>query len=329
MLNVGFFVRHFTERGTEVAIYDYAKYNEELLNNKSIIICFNEQKQKQIRFPPQRFSYDKFNKRFKIIEINDISDMKNIIKEHNLHFFHTLTHGGVNDVYEFKNKDIWGNCKTIMHCAFETTRPDGDFYIAIHDILNTKYNTNFKVIPHIVTAFPNETDDLRGILNIPTDSIVFGRYGGIEEFNINYVHESIVEFLKMDNHNSFFIFMNTQPFYKHPRIIYLDKNLDLNYKAQFINTCDAMIHARTMGETFSLAIAEFSIKNKPVITCHIGDLAHIYELKDKAIIYNSKNELINIFKNIKTIMRSKTDWTAYNLYTPEYIMNLFKTYIFN
>jgi hypothetical protein len=329
MFNIGFFVRHFTERGTEVAIYDYAKYNEELLNNKSIIICFTEQKQKQINFPQQRFSYDKFNKRFKIIEINDISEMKRVINEYNLHFFHTLTYGGVNDIYRFNDKNIWGNCKTIMHCVFETTRFDGDFYVAIHDVLNIKYNTKFKVIPHIVNALPSENEDLRSILNIPKDAIVFGRHGGVDEFNINYVHETIANFLNMNNHNSFFLFMNTRPFYKHPRIIYLDKNLDLNYKTKFINTCDVMIHARSMGETFSLSIAEFSIKNKPVITCPIGDLAHIYELKDKAILYNSKDELMHIFKNIKPIITSKTDWSAYTLYTPEYVMNLFKTYIFH
>jgi hypothetical protein len=34
MKNIAFFVRYFTERGTEVAIYDYAKYNEEILHNK-------------------------------------------------------------------------------------------------------------------------------------------------------------------------------------------------------------------------------------------------------------------------------------------------------
>ena len=34
-MNIGFFVRHFNERGTEVASYDYAQYNELLLNNKS------------------------------------------------------------------------------------------------------------------------------------------------------------------------------------------------------------------------------------------------------------------------------------------------------
>ena len=60
-MNIAFFVRHFTERGTEVAIYDYAKYNEEILNNKSYIICFTPETQKKINFPPERYSYDKFN----------------------------------------------------------------------------------------------------------------------------------------------------------------------------------------------------------------------------------------------------------------------------
>lgn len=50
-MNIGFFVRHFTDRGTEVAIYDYAKYNEEILNNKSYIICFTQETQKNINFP--------------------------------------------------------------------------------------------------------------------------------------------------------------------------------------------------------------------------------------------------------------------------------------
>ena len=80
-MNIGFFVRHFTERGTEVAIYDYAKYNEEILNNKSYIICFNETKQKNIGFPIERISFNKFISRFQVIEINDISEMTNIIIE--------------------------------------------------------------------------------------------------------------------------------------------------------------------------------------------------------------------------------------------------------
>ena len=34
---------------------------------------------------------------------------------------------------------------------------------------------------------------------------------------------------------------------------------------KFVNASDCMIHARARGETFGLAIAEFSIRNKPII----------------------------------------------------------------
>jgi hypothetical protein len=325
-MNVGFFVRHFTERGTEVAIYDYAKYNEDILNNKSYIICFTPETQQKINFPMQRDSYDKFNKRFKIIEITDMNDMIHVIKNYELSFFYTLT-GGANDFYQFNNKNIWGNCKTIKHCVFCTNCPESDFYISISDMLNQKNNTSINVIPHIV-HLPTSDKNLRSELEIPRDAIVFGRYGGFDEFNINIAHNAIQEYINLDN-NCYFLFMNTRKFYEHPRIIYIDKNLDLDYKVKFINTCDAMIHARQMGETFGLSIAEFSTKNKPIITCNCGDLEHIKILGDKAIIYNSKEELINIFKNIKLIINSQSEWNAYKLYSPEYIMNLFKINIFN
>jgi len=326
-MNIGFFVRHFTERGTEVAIYDYAKYNEEILNNKSYIICFTEEKQKNIGFPIVRYSYDKFHSRFQIIEIGDISEMSDVIRNYDLSFFYTLTHGSGNDIYQFDNKNIWENCKTIKHCVFHTTYPESDFYISIADFLNEKYNTNYPVIPHIV-HLPSGNETLRNELKIPHDAIVFGRHGGKQEFDILIAHDSIKEYLDIDE-TCYFLFMNTNKFYEHPRIIYLDLNLDLYYKVKFINTCDAMIHARQMGETFGLSIAEFSIKNKPIITCNCGDLEHIKKLGDKAIIYNSKEEIINIFTNIKSIINSRNNWNAYMLYSPEYIMKLFKKYIFD
>lgn len=36
--NIAFFVRHFNERGTTKATFDYAFYNEKILGNRSIII---------------------------------------------------------------------------------------------------------------------------------------------------------------------------------------------------------------------------------------------------------------------------------------------------
>jgi len=324
-MNIGFFVRHFTERGTEIAIYDYAKYNEEILHNKSFIICFTPETQYKIH-PAERVSFEKFKQRFLIIEIEDISDMKNIIQDIDLNFFYTLTHGGI-DIYQFDNKSIWGNCKTIKHCVFDTNYPESNFYISISETLNNRFNKNIPVIPHMVDL-PMLDENLRNELHISPDAVVYGRYGGMEEFNINFTHDAIKEYIHLDE-NCYFLFMNTAIFYEHPRIIYLPKNLDLIYKVKFINTCNAMIHARQIGETFGLSIAEFSIKNKPIITCKCGDLEHIKILGDKAIIYNSKEELLNIFKNINTIINSKSDWNAYTFYSPQNIMNIFKTMIFD
>jgi hypothetical protein len=325
-MNVAFFIRHFTERGTEVATYDYANYNELILKNKSYIICFTESAQRNIRFPPVRHSYDKFKSRFPIVEINAIEDMKYIINDLSLNFFYTQT-DGCRDIYHFNNTDIWNKCKTIKHCVFNTTFPESDYYISISKELNIKNNTNLPVIPYMVDL-PNNNDNLRASLKIPTDATVFGRYGGMDQFDIKITHQAIIEHVNADP-NVYFLLMNTDKFYEHPRILYLDKQVDLISKVKFINTCDAMIHARVMGETFGLAVAEFSSKNKPVITCPCGDIEHISILGDKAILYTSKDDLINIFKNMKTIVLSKTDWNAYKSFTPVNIMNLFSVLIFN
>ena len=293
-----------------------------------MIICFTKEKQSQLGLTPDRFSYEKFKSRFLLLEINDISDMKNIIGEHHLHFFYTLTHGGGNDVYQFENKDIWSQCKTIKHCVFESTFPEADFYIALTDFTNAKCNTNIPTIPHIVTL-PESQETMRTELNIPSTSIVIGRHGGYYQFNLPMAHAAIKEFLNT-NSDVYFLFLNTQPFCFHPRIIYLEKvSDDTMAKTKFINTCDAMIHARAEGEMFSLAIGEFSLKNKTVITCPSGDIGHVYILGERGIYYRSKQQLMNIFKNIKLIIQSREDWNAYSRYTPEYVMGLFRDNIFN
>tara|TARA_B110000977_G_C11045009_1_gene480213 strand:+ start:95 stop:1927 length:1833 start_codon:yes stop_codon:yes gene_type:complete len=320
--NFGFFIRHFTERGTEVAIYDYAHYNEKILQNKSYIIHFSDNAQKKYGFPDIKVSFPKFNSRFEMIEINDITDMKLVIEKYKLDFFYTLTHGGP-DIYQLNNNNIWGNCKTIKHCVFDTTCNEGNYYLSISNHLNQKNKTNIPVIPHIVDL-PNTDTNLRNELNIPDDAIVLGRYGGFHQFDLNIAHNAIKKFLDINKTNNvYFLFMNTVDFYHHENIIYLDKNIDLLYKTKFINTCDAMIHARSDGETFGLAIAEFSIKNKPIITCPCGDLEHILLLGDKAIIYNNTEELIDIFSNIKELISQHSCWNCYREYTPEKIMNIF------
>ena len=325
MVNIAFFIRHFTERGTEVSIYDYADYNESILNNKSFIICFTEKKQQSIGFPSDRYSFDKFNSRFTLIEIDDINDIKDIIDTYSINYFYTQTYGTYNDIYNFDNKHIWSGCKTIKHCVFDTTCPESDFYISISKYLNKEHGTNIPVLPLIINI-PLSSDDLRKELNIPTGAIVLGRYGGYSQFDILYVHSAIKRIIEMDT-NMYFIFMNTKVFYEHPRVIYLEKNINTLYKAKFINTCSAMIHARWEGETFGLSVGEFSSLNKPIITCNIGAIEHIDILGDKAIIYNSENQLMNIFTNIEDIINCRSDWNAYEEYSPSKVMQIFNNLI--
>ncbi len=267
-------------------------------------------------------TYEKFRSRFEMIEIERIEEMERIIHEKKIDAFYVLTHGGPSDNRHAMNQPIWGNCVTITHCVFESTNPQGDHYICISDHMNKKYNTHYQVIPHIIEN-SNTKDHLRKELGLG-DSMVFGRYGGYDDFNIPIAQEAIRIYLST-NPDAYFLFMNTKPFYTHPRIIYLDMTTDPVYKDKFVNTCDAMIHARHMGETFGMAIAEFSIKNKPIITCRSNmDNAHLDILGKKAVQYDSLESLLEIFENIREII-PLNDWTAYNQFSPEKIMALFDT----
>ena len=85
-----------------------------------------------------------------------------------------------------------------------------------------------------------------------------------------------------------------------------------------------MIHARNDGETFGLAPAEFSAANKPVITYNLSkDREHIKILKQKAILYNTKDDLIKIFNSFDKIKNSRRNWNGYRDYEPEEIMKIF------
>lgn len=113
---------------------------------------------------------------------------------------------------------------------------------------------------------------------------------------------------------------------EHDRIIYLEPTIDRYFKVKFINTCDAMIHASNMGETFGLAVGEFSTCNKPIITYSNIDTKLTYEhlriLGDKGIYYNNENDLMNIFREFKK--DSTKDWNCYRDYEPEKVMKIFE-----
>ena len=315
VLNVVFLSNKLTLRGTEIAIYDYADYNEKILGNKSIIITRDYEKIKH-EYDVDIQVYNKFKNRFNVFYYANQEDIDNIVSQNH------VSHIFIEKAGNFDDGLISNRCKNIIHCVFTTSQPHGQIYTPIGQTINNLQGTNFPVMPYMVTL-PNCDENLRTKLNIPPDAVVFGRYGGKESFDISFVYDVIKKILKVRN-DFYFLFMNTNEFYQHKNIIYLPGNSDMIYKRKIINTCDALLHARNRGETFGLTCGEFSICEKPVITYGLSkENEHILILKDKAIIYNSPFDLYNI---LNTFTKNKYDVSnnGYMFYTPENVMNIFK-----
>jgi hypothetical protein len=216
-------------------------------------------------------------------------------------------------------------CKNAVHAVF-TLGIHGDAFATVSEWLsNTSPSLSIPFVPLIV-RLDDTSETLHNVLGIPKGAIVFGRHGGYTTFNIDFAQEAVLE-AAQKHPDWYFIFLNTAPFrIDLPNLIFLPASTCSSYKTKFINTCDAMIHARLDGETFGLACAEFSIRSKPVITWLGGSLAHIAMLKDKGFYYKNKKELKAIFsyiaKNIEVIRQA--NWDAYSTqYNPTAVMEKF------
>lgn len=314
MKTVAFLSNKLTLRGTEVAIYDYADYNEKILGNKSIIVTRDYEKIKH-EWDVDVKAYDKFRSRFDVFYYSSLQDIDIIVINNSIsHIF--IEKAGYNDGL------ISNCCKNIIHCVFDVSQPHGQVYTPIGQTINIIHGTSYPVMPYMVTM-PECCENLRTQLKIPESAIVFGRYGGTESFDIKFVY-NVIKTILDSRDDVYFLFMNTNVFYEHKNIIYLPGNADMMFKRQFINTCDALIHARERGETFGLTCGEFAICQKPVITWNgSNEREHLLILKEKAVTYNTPDELYNIFK---TFTKNKYDVSdnGYMFYNPKNVMEIFK-----
>ena len=96
----------------------------------------------------------------------------------------------------------------------------------------------------------------------------------------------------------------------------------------FIRTCDAMVHARREGETFGLAVAEFAVRNKPVLTANLSfrqsTLAHVHHLGAKAILYTDAASLLDALLSFNRTDAASRDWRAYTEFEPHMVMRRFR-----
>lgn len=312
-MKIAFYSNQLCLRGTEVALYNYARYNEEVLGNESVIV--SQQHANMDALP-------KFQSRFKV-EITPWWGMEDFIKREKPDWLY-ITKAGNNDGYSVKS------IPNIIHVVFRHNEPHGDRYVYISDWLarDQGYNADTHGLPYIVDKLPEPQKNMRESLNIPKNAIVFGCYGGSTEFNINSTHEVIKRVIKERN-DVFFIFMNINKFCNdHPQVIHLPGSWNLQTKAEFIHSCDAMLHARSGGETFGLAVAEFSICNKPVVTYSLsGESCHLELLGERGIFYKESEDLYDIVNNLKSYIKHNDYYECYKQNSPQIIMDRFKKII--
>lgn len=307
MKTILFYDENVNIRGTSTAIYDYAHFNETILGNKSIIGIPNSFKCN----PENRdgCSLEKYKQRFEVVEIHNFN---NIEIEHD--YFYIMKNG-------LQDSRLSNRAKNLVHVVFNPFEPHGDVYATISDWLTKRSNGLAVTVPCMVNL-PDHSKNLRSELNIPSDKLVFGWYGG-NSFNISYTREAVIQVAKQRK-DVVFLFMNQDEFAAEDNILFLPANADLDYKVSFINTCDIMIHGRQEGESFGIAVAEFSSKNRPIITnINCLDQAHIEILKDKGFYYDNEADLIQILLNLSHKDIQGKDWDCYKEYRPEPVMNIF------
>jgi hypothetical protein len=122
--------------------------------------------------------------------------------------------------------------------------------------------------------------------------------------------------------------MNIDKFTNHPSVIFLEGTYDLHEKSSFVNACDAMIHARSGGETFGLAVSEFALSNKPIITYELsGERSHIEILGERGIYYKGYEDVYNIFNDLTNYIKYDDYYEPYKQFSPKIIMEKFNKLI--
>ena len=241
---------------------------------------------------------------------------------------------------------------TAIHAVFYY-QPFGSAYAAISDLggLTSKQVVPPIVSPPLVLSEQSRLQYRQQFKHVSDDTLMVCRHGGEGSFNIPLALESVRRAISRWPPSKLqFLFMSTKRFSLEsasaPRddgesgsgsggghaassssVHFMKGTADMGEKEAFLSACDVMLHARLDGETFGLAIAEMSVRNRPVITFNHnnsreGD-AHIKLLGDKGFYYTTSAELDAIVDNFVENGIPPNDYNQYRAFSPENVMRKF------
>ena len=273
-MKVAFHSNQLSLRGTEIALYDYAVGNIEILGNESFIAA---------PITGDLTSLSKFQERFpgNVLLYTHTDELQRLVDSEKIDVVYQIISG---EDTSLKLK----NTKNVYHAVFNVRNPEITAYVS--SWLSDQHSGS-KYVPHIV-RMKDSGYNYREYLEIKSDAFIVGRHGGNDSFDISY-SASVIHNVLQHRQDIYFLFLNTDrlPF-DHERVLYFDGTHDEEIKSSFINTVDVGLHCRTRGETFGLSVCEYLYFNKPVITCiNSPETNHIQIMKDKGFYYTDANEM--------------------------------------
>lgn len=319
MVRIAFHANQLSERGCEVALFDYCYYSQELLGNRSVV------------FYPRHASandasiVDRFASSFELFAYDNFAEVDEHIHSMELDLFYAIKGGEVDGI-------VSRVVPSMIHAVFAQSPFEihGSAYAFISEWLAMKCSSGLvPAVPFMVhSPIGNVQRRFRHRLGIPEQHMVLGSYGGRTSFDVGFVREQVIARALEQRSDLHFVFMNYDSFIEHSRVHFLPRSIDPVEKQAFVAACDAMLHARRQGESFGLACAEFSAQKKPIFTYGDSpDRHHLYVLGSSALVYRNSDQLLRLLLTFQrdTVGQSPVD--AYLQYTPERVMDLFDRHL--
>lgn len=311
-MKVAFHSRLLTERGSEGAMLDYARLNRAVLGHESVI------------FLPARPEFrdhpllQKWRGEFPVHFYQNKKDLGRLLEKENAEVLY-LTKPGPFDRF------LVPEVKNCIHAQFPCDEFHGDVYMFLSPwVSRVMTGRGESFVPFYVPTLRADPG-LRKKLGIPREAKVFGRHGGWDTFNIPFVRREVARHARRHPQDHF-VFLNTEPIRGTNRlknIHYLPATVDPREKAEFLAACDAMLHARWHGETFGLAVGEFAVLGKPVLTYGGSrEQAHLEMLGASARVYLNAEELQ---RRLEEFLPETVPVGEYGTYAdPQKVMKIFQ-----
>jgi glycosyltransferase involved in cell wall biosynthesis len=315
---LGFHSKQLSERGTEVALFDYAVAARDLLGHE-VRVYIPANARMIVPLVKRRFE-----EQLDVV-LYDRPDQ--------------ILCDALYSIKKGSPGRITATTPELNHAFDDVSRPHGHRFAAVsrwlagtatqrvrvgrRRALQVRRLRPVDVVPHIVTL-PDVDEDLRHDLRIPDEAVVFGWHGGNGNLDVGFVRDPIRTALT-ERDDIWFVFMNAEAFFEHTRVRYLPVSPDRADVRRFVNTCDYMVHAHLVGETFGLAVAEFAYVGAPVITfLDSPRRGHLELLSGELRLgYQSQEGLLTYLRGLgRRLTPVRSDVPSH--YSPERVMERFR-----